>query len=591
MNNRIIVNYDDLNADIDTLLNEIRLIRNERLFTQIMGDDIKKIKEWEKSLIKRINEPFNAVVAGEFKRGKSTLINALLGDNVVPTSVLPETVTINKISYGEKTSSTAVLKNGKKARLEQTELKRKELEKIISELPDEIEYVDIIQDNDLLKEMSIIDTPGVGDIFNKFDEQVSDYLKNADALIYVISAASPFSFTEQSFISAAVIPQSFSRIFVVINMADCLENTENIDKVASYIKERTERILPNASVFCVSALDEYCRLKNLPRPAEELSGYLENKFEFFRTALRSDMIMQKKIIKTMRVVSIADYMLNDINRRADLLIGVLTSKIADLSAFEEQYAHKNSEFSIKIEREISCISLDIDEMQYEAGKWISEFMSRVLAEIKSIQSTTGSDVLQKYFQFYMIEKIKGAVAACTDRHQTLINEKLQKAAKNISLEICAAFDSIDSRISDSISDMSWTNVDSAMFATDVIVSGISGLNLGPIMLIGQAIAGFVRKKESNAKYMDFLEPVLQNYDDIVSQVLDEVRAVYDKMKNAAADKLNSIYNEQLEQSVSAVKQARQIKESEEIKQEDIIKYLNETKDKITELKSILDKYK
>ena len=591
MNERITVNYDDLNIDIDTILYEIRLIRNERLFTQIMGDDIKKVKEWEKALIKRINEPFNAVVAGDFKRGKSTLINALLKDNAVPTNVLPETVTINKISYGEMASCTAVLKNGKKANLEPKELKRKELERIISELPDEIEYIDIIQDNEFLKEISIIDTPGIGDIFNKFDVQVSEYLKNADALIYVVSARSPFSFTEQSFISAAIIPQSFSRIFVVINMADCLENTENIDKIAAYTKERIERIIPNASVFCVSALDEYCRLKNLPRPVEELSDYLENKFEFFRTALKSDMILQKNVIKTMRVVSIADYMLNDINRRADLLIGVLTSKIYNLSALEEQYENKNSEFSHKIEREISCISLDIDEMQYEASQWISEFMNRVMNEIQSIQLTTGTDVLQKYFQFYMIEKIKAAVTACTDKHQKLINENLHKAAKNISLEIYATFESIDSRISDSIFDISWTNVDTAMFATDFVLGGISGLNLGPVMLIGQAIAGFIRKKEANYKYKEFLEPVLQNYDDIVSEVLNEVRMVYEKMRNAAIDKLKSIYNEQIEQSVLAVKQAKQIKESEEIKQDDIIMYLNETKDKITELKSILEKYK
>lgn len=591
MNERITVNYDDLNIDIDTILNEIRLIRNERRFTQIMGDDIKKIKEWEKSLIKRINDPFNIVVIGDFKRGKSTLINALLGDNIVPTNVLPETVTINKISYGEKTACTAVLKNGKKAKLDLKELKRKVLERIISELPDEIEYIDVVQNNDLLKEISIIDTPGIGDIFNKFDEPVSEYLKYADALIYVVSAKSPLSFTEQSFISAAIMPQSFSRIFAVINMADCLENTEDIDKVAAFTSERIESIIPNASVFCVSALDEYCRLQNLPRPIKELSDYLENKFEYFRTALKSDIIMQKNTIKTMRVVSIADFMLNNINRRADLLIGILTSKIDDLSVLEEQYSNNNSEFTRKIEREISSISLDIDEMQYEARQWISEFMNRIMNDIQSIQSKTGVDVLQKYFQFYMTEKIKVAVTVCTEEHQKLINKKLHKAAKNISLEICAAFESVDSRIADSIFDISWTNVDTAMFATDYILGGISGLNLGPVMLIGQAIAGFIRKKETDKKYKEFLEPLIQNYDDIVDEVLNEVHIVYDKIRNAAVDKLNSIYNEQIEQYVFAVNQVKQIKASEEIKQDDIIMYLNETKEKITELKSILEKYK
>lgn len=591
MNERITINYDDLYIDIDTILSEIRLIRSERIFMQVMGDDIKKIKEWEKSLLKRMKDPFNAVVAGDFKRGKSTLINALLGDDVVPTNVLPETVTINKISYGDEYSCTAVLKNGKKAKLDPKELNRKELERIISELPDEIEYVDIIHSNNLLKEISIIDTPGTGDIFNKFDAQVSEYLKYADALIYVVSAKSPLSYTEQSFISAAVIPQSFTRIFVVINMADCLEETEDIDKITAFTRERIENIMPNASVFCVSALDEYCRLKKLPRPVEELADYLENKFEYLRTSLNSDMILKKNIIKTMRVILIADFMLSDINKRVDLLISVLTLKIDDLSVLEEQYKNKNSEFSQNVAREISGISLDIDEMQYEAFEWISEFMNRVKQEMLSVQSTTSNDLLQKYFQFYIIEKIKAAVAACTDKHQKNINEKLNKAAKNISLEICATFDSIDSCIADSIFDISWTNVDTAMFATDFILGGINGLNLGPIMIIGQAIAGFIRKKEASYKHKEFLEPILQNYDDIVSEVLKEVRIVYSKMRNAAVEKLNSIYNEQLEQSILVLNQARQIKQSEELKQDDIISYLNETKGKIAELKSLLEKYK
>jgi len=70
-----------------------------------------------------------------------------------------------------------------------------------------------------------------------------------------------------------------------------------------------------------------------------------------------------------------------------------------------------------------------------------------------------------------------------------------------------------------------------------------------------------------------------------------VRIIYDKIRNSAIDKLNSIYNEQMEQSVSALNQARQIAQSEEMKQEDINIYLSEVGDKIIELQSLLEKYR
>lgn len=70
-----------------------------------------------------------------------------------------------------------------------------------------------------------------------------------------------------------------------------------------------------------------------------------------------------------------------------------------------------------------------------------------------------------------------------------------------------------------------------------------------------------------------------------------MRIIYDKIRNSAIDKLNSIYNEQMEQSVSALNQARQIAQSEEMKQEDINIYLSEVVDKIIELQSLLEKYR
>jgi GTPase SAR1 family protein len=69
-----------------------------------------------------LNKDFSVVVMGDFKRGKSTLINALLQQPLVPMDVAPETVTINQIDYGGELSATALFHDGKRVALQLEEL-------------------------------------------------------------------------------------------------------------------------------------------------------------------------------------------------------------------------------------------------------------------------------------------------------------------------------------------------------------------------------------------------------------------------------------------------------------------------------------
>ena len=61
---------------------------------------------------KLADHAFNLVVAGEFKRGKSTVINALLGVNLLPTGVVPLTSIVTFVRYGNPPSATVVFESG-----------------------------------------------------------------------------------------------------------------------------------------------------------------------------------------------------------------------------------------------------------------------------------------------------------------------------------------------------------------------------------------------------------------------------------------------------------------------------------------------
>ncbi len=593
---RLVVDYDSVSEDIGAILDEVHTLRTESRLIRILGDDsTAQMKNWETSVKKRLTDPFSLAVIGDFKRGKSTLINAILGKAVAPTSVTPETVTINRISYSDTPKAEAVLKNGKRAKLALSELKSDQIKKVMSTLPSEIDYIDIREDAEILKEICIVDTPGIGDLLKAFDEQVKSYLVNADAVLYVVSAKSPLSLTEQAFLSASVLPQSFSRILIALNMADCLEDREDIEKIIDYTDKRVKEVAPNAYVYAVSGLDEYCRKLDLPRPVPELSDYLESCFESFRSSINNDILLQRDVIKTMRALSLTRLMLQDIAARISLMLSVLANgNTQSIDSLEEKYQDENSDLMKAVQKRKSRLELEIDEMRFEARQWMNEFMERLKAEMKSSGSRQTAD-LEKYFQFFMMDKVKEALIACTGVHQRQIGEFLEESAKDFALSLSeTAFGSINTQIADCIADISWTNVDTATTALSMGLNYASQMGLpfglGGLTILGQAVAGFLRQKSLDKRQADYLTPLLQEYDSITGGVLTELDSTYSRMKQSAMEQLDSIYSSQMKLTLDAAKQAKASAEDESLKSQETAAYLNGVLATVARLSEILKKY-
>lgn len=64
----------------------------------ILGDEaVERMSKWDSVIGQKMDQPFSLMVIGDFKRGKSTIINAILGRSIAPVNVAPETFTINCI--------------------------------------------------------------------------------------------------------------------------------------------------------------------------------------------------------------------------------------------------------------------------------------------------------------------------------------------------------------------------------------------------------------------------------------------------------------------------------------------------------------
>jgi biopolymer transport protein ExbB/TolQ len=370
-------------------------------------------------------------------------------------------------------------------------------------------------------------------------------------------------------------------------MADTLETAENVERISELTRVRITAVSPGINTYTLSALDEICRKKELKRPEPELANLLENNFLEFESALQNDIILQKDVIKSARAVSLAEKLYNEMKSRVKLIQNSIKANSDKLLANEEEFKNQNAELHKTVEKKKNEMALDIDTMRNESRGWMFNFLSRLKQEIEAIGSTVSVSDLERHFQFFMSDLIKSAVTSCVERHQKDISDKLTDFSNDISQEITqSVFGNVDAQIAGSITDISWTKVDTTVFAIDFIGGGI----LGPLMIVGQTIAGFVRQSSISKKQSDFLAPILQGFGSVMNDTVNNLDSIYEQLKLSAIDKLDKLFKSQIDVSLEAIEQARQIAADEDVKAEQIVEYLDTVLQSVERNKEILNKY-
>ncbi len=148
---------------------------------------------------------FHLAVLGQFKRGKSTLLNALLGHSLLPTSVVPLTAIPTFVQYGPDLCICVRYQDGKRAKEfagRPIEEAVKILEGFVTEEGNpknrlRVKQVDILHPAPILQHgVVLIDTPGVGSTFTHNTRATINFLPQCDAALFVVSADPPLTEVE-----------------------------------------------------------------------------------------------------------------------------------------------------------------------------------------------------------------------------------------------------------------------------------------------------------------------------------------------------------------------------------------------------------
>lgn len=212
---------------------------------------------------------FNLVVVGQFKRGKTCLINALLGADLLPVSVVPLTSIVTVLVYGEELAVRVFFDNGK-----QRDIPVEELADYVTESGNprnvkEVREVVVFYPSPYLKDgVRLVDTPGVGSVYIHNTDVAYRYLPKSDAALFLLSIDQPVSSAELDFL--ADVRQYADRIFFLLNKIDYLKE-EEISRALSFSRAAIEQVMgPEIKVFPISAkLALMGRLENAPEMTEK----------------------------------------------------------------------------------------------------------------------------------------------------------------------------------------------------------------------------------------------------------------------------------------------------------------------------------
>jgi len=199
-------------------------------------------QRWRDVLARLADDRFNVVVAGRFNRGKSTLMNALLGMDRLPTGIMPLTSVITTVRYG--TSERVVLEYEGHTLRSETSLA--ELPEYVTEKGNpgnrrHIRSAEIQLPAEVLRRgFYFVDTPGLGSAIFENSETTERFIPEIDVLILVSGYESPLTEEEVRFLSQA---SHYARaVFVVLNKQDTVSAESRAD-VLEYVERVVSEVL------------------------------------------------------------------------------------------------------------------------------------------------------------------------------------------------------------------------------------------------------------------------------------------------------------------------------------------------------------
>mgnify|MGYP000370440641 FL=1 len=175
-----------MNVNLQEIINKLQTAKGELQKQQRFAQFATGLDK----LISHTSEPLILVVMGSFSTGKSSFINALLGEEIAAVEEKPTTAVVTKFCYGQQDKLLLHFRDGKVQSATPQEFTRMTAvnnEEKLNEVHEKLDYVERQMPLEILKQVSIIDSPGLNDLKEKRSEATERFVSKADTVLWMFS--------------------------------------------------------------------------------------------------------------------------------------------------------------------------------------------------------------------------------------------------------------------------------------------------------------------------------------------------------------------------------------------------------------------
>lgn len=198
----------------------------------------------------RLARPLTIAIMGEFSAGKSTFVNALLGEAVAPMGVLPTTNTINVFRRGTGRGARVHYRDASIATVSANELDAY-LRNLDDKEADRIRHLEIDRVGERMGDAAVVDTPGLNALDDYHEKVAREFIEEADAVVWIFSATQGGTATEAGILRE--LRAGGRKVLGVLNKVDVLDSDAEQRELADYLREQLGPVLVEVLPLSASA--------------------------------------------------------------------------------------------------------------------------------------------------------------------------------------------------------------------------------------------------------------------------------------------------------------------------------------------------